>query len=95
MASTSLTSPKLVTLQYFVEGNVPDDVKPVLQIIESRAMAAEAAAAWRVRMSDGMFSYSSTCFPRQLEKRFVDDGLSDNNAVIKVTSYLRSQATYV
>lgn len=74
--------------QYFVEDTVPDGTQPVLQIIEAREM--QNAAAWRARLSDGMFHYSSTCFPRSLEKRFVDDGLSDTQAVIKIRTYVRS-----
>lgn len=71
-----------------MEDTVPDGTQPVLQIIEAREM--QNAAAWRARLSDGMFHYSSTCFPRNLEQRFVDDGLSDTQAVIKVKSYIRS-----
>jgi hypothetical protein len=73
-----------------VEGTVPEDHHPVVQIAEARAMHANAAASYRVRLNDGMFTYSSCCFPRELEQQVTDDGLVDCNAVIRILRYTRT-----
>src|SRR5690349_17308620 len=85
-------------LQKFVDGQVQADMQPMLQVMETRKQMKippmgmdnqplgeqSQLEQLRVRLNDGVYSYSGCVVPLTLCKRFEEDGLCSHNGVIKV-----------
>ncbi|KAI1716462.1 replication protein A OB domain-containing protein [Ditylenchus destructor] len=78
--------------QKFHEHTVPPGFQPVLQVLETRAMTGNATS-FRVRLSDGIFSYSTCALAAPLGDRFLADGLTEGNGIIRVTECKTSEGT--
>lgn len=63
-----------------------EPTQPVLQVLESRFLAG-AQQSVRLRLSDGIFSYSGCGVITNLGDRFREDGLLGANAIIRVLDY--------
>uniref|UniRef100_A0A915CMF3 Replication protein A subunit n=1 Tax=Ditylenchus dipsaci TaxID=166011 RepID=A0A915CMF3_9BILA len=72
--------------QTFHEGTVSVGFQPVLQIIEARSLNGPQTS-YRVRLSDGVFSYSACGVAMNLRDRFSADKLTEHNAIIRITDF--------
>ena len=72
--------------QNLFENKLPEGFQPVLQVLESRFLAGPQQSV-RVRLSDGIFSYSGCGVITNQTDRFRDDGLLGANAIIRVLNY--------
>lgn len=68
---------------------MPEGFQPVLQILESRFMSGpqQMVQSVRVRLSDGVFSYSGCGVLSDIAQRFKNDSLIDSNGIIRVLDY--------
>jgi hypothetical protein len=66
------------------------NVQPVLQIIESRLNPA--AGIIRLRLSDGLFSYSVCAASMEIGEKLEKDGYKDSHGIIQVNGFVRSMS---
>jgi hypothetical protein len=74
--------------QTFVANTYSKDIQPTLQIIESRV--TPAAGIVRLRLSDGLFSYSNCAASLEIGEQIDNDGFRDSHGVINVTQFVRT-----
>uniref|UniRef100_A0A914BYU2 Replication protein A subunit n=1 Tax=Acrobeloides nanus TaxID=290746 RepID=A0A914BYU2_9BILA len=80
----------------FVEGQLPVDIEPILQITEIRKIENDNArgCSYRIRVSDGEMSYSTAGFANTVCDQVAADGIEDSTkkSVIRVTEFKRMEA---
>ena len=69
---------------------MPDNLQPVLQMLECRKSNAGGPQQMRCRLSDGMFSYTGCLAGSHITERFVEDNLFDSKAIIRITEFTRN-----
>lgn len=67
----------------------------MLQVIEARALKQQTSTCFRVRMSDGLHSYSGCGVANTLSERFEQDGLHEHNGIIRVTDLVRNANGFI
>ena len=58
---------------------------PILQVLETRPINNKKT--YKVRLSDGYFSYTNCGIATTLADRFEEEGLTSHNGIIKVLQY--------
>lgn len=74
--------------QAFVSNTYSPEAQPILQIIESRVMPG--AGIIRLRLSDGLFSYSNCAAGLEIDAQLDRDGFKESHGLIQVTQFVRS-----